>query len=363
MPSGLDDPVAFRGEFPVLDRLAYLNAGTDGPLPARAIQAARAELERQLTDGRFMAHFQRRFQLMGLLREGYARLLGCEAGDVALTTSTSEGVAQVVSGLGLHAGREIVTSDEEHPGLLGALAGARDVHGVTIKVVPFAEVANAVGPQTALVACSHVSWITGALAPAELAQLDVPVVLDGAQGLGAVPIDLSWCDAYAAAGQKWLCGPDGSGVLYVSERLREQLAVERRGYINLAMEPGLSVLDAPVQPDARRFDSMALSAESLACAHGALQLLEQTGWPAVHTRSAELAAQLAGRLTDAGRDVAVRGPTTLVSFASQDPEAERAQLSEAGVVLRNLPGHPWLRASVGAWNDERDLDRLLGALN
>ena len=61
--------------------------------------------------------------------------------------------------------------------------------------------------------------------------------------------------------------------------------------------------------------------------------------------------------------VAPRGESTLVSFESADPEAERARLADGGVVLRNIPGRPWLRASVGAWNDEDDLERLLGMLS
>jgi L-cysteine/cystine lyase len=60
--------------------------------------------------------------------------------------------------------------------------------------------------------------------------------------------------------------------------------------------------------------------------------------------------------------VAPRGDTTLVSFHSADPEAERARLAERGVILRNIPGRPWLRASVGAWNNEGDIERLLDGL-
>ena len=51
-----------------------------------------------------------------------------------------------------------------------------------------------------------------------------------------------------------------------------------------------------------------------------------------------------------------------MSFASDDPLAERARLAERGVVLRDIPDHPHLRASVGAWNDESDLERLLDGL-
>ncbi|HME02340.1 MAG TPA: aminotransferase V, partial [Solirubrobacteraceae bacterium] len=63
-----------------------------------------------------------------------------------------------------------------------------------------------------------------------------------------------------------------------------------------------------------------------------------------------------------GREPAPRDYTTLVSFASPDPSAERVALAERGIVVRNIPGRPWLRASVGAWNDEGDLDRLIEAL-
>jgi len=351
-----------REEFPVLGKLAYLNAGTDGPLPARAVAAARAELERELADGRSQAHFQRRSELAGALRGAYACALGADAADVAVTTCTTEGIAQVIGGLELRADDDIVTSDEEHPGLLGALSAARELHGVRVREVPLAQVAEAAGPRTRLVACSHVGWVSGSLAPAELAELEVPVLLDGAQGVGAVPVDVGAlrCDAYAGAGQKWLCGPDGAGMLYVSPALQERLAVTRRGYANLE-HPG-DGLDARVHPDARRFDTLSMNAETAACALASVELLAAAGWPAVHERARTLAARLVEMLRERGREVAPRADTTLVSVVSPDPDGERRRLAELGVVVRTIPGRPWLRASVGAWNDERDLERLVQAL-
>jgi selenocysteine lyase/cysteine desulfurase len=360
--SPIVEPSELRSEFPVLERVAYLNAGTDGPLPVRAVSAASSELERELAEGRAMAHFERRGELAGALREAYARALRADPADVALTTSTTEGMGQVVMGLQLRPGDEILTSDEEHPGLLGALAAARDILGATIREVPFARVAEEVGPATRFVACSHVSWATGALAPAELAEVEVPVLLDGAQGVGAIDVDVTalGCDAYAGAGQKWCCGPDGSGSLWVAPELTEQLAVSRRGYGNL--QEANEGLDASLHPDARRFDAPSLSAEGLACSLAAAEVLEALGWAALWERARTLAESLAEMLAERGREPVPRGPGTLVSFPSPDPEAERAELAEQGVVVRNIPGRPWLRASVGAWNDESDLERLLGAL-
>ncbi|HEY2142561.1 MAG TPA: aminotransferase class V-fold PLP-dependent enzyme [Solirubrobacteraceae bacterium] len=358
------DPSGLRAEFPVLDRLAYLNAGTDGPLPARAVRAAEAELRRESEQGRWQAHFERRAELSGELRVAYASLLGCEPAELALTTCTTEGIAQVIGGLQLGRGDEILTSDEEHPGLLGALTAARELRGVSIRTVPLPEIAAAVDARaTRLVACSHVGWMSGRLAPAELAEIEIPVLLDGAQGVGAIPVDVRalGCDAYAGAGQKWLCGPDGTGMLYVSPRLHERLAVARRGYPNLAdPEAGL---DATLHEDARRYDSPSVSAEALACAVASVGVLESAGLQALHERACSLASRLVELLEERGHEVAARAETTLVSFSRPDPPAERARLAERGVIVRNVPGRPWLRASVGAWNHEEDLHRLLSALS
>ena len=355
------DPAALRAEFPVLQRVAYLNAGTDGPLAAAAVKFAQAELESQLAEGRATPHFERRFELQAGLRAGYARVMGCAVEDVALTTSTSEGIAKAMAGMDLGPGDEIVSSDQEHPGVIGPLKAAREL-GATIRLVPFAELASAVTATTTLVVSSHVGWVSGELAPAELAELDVPVILDGAQGSGAVPVDVNElnCAAYAAAGQKWLCGADGSGMLYVSPRWRDRIRPTGPSYISF--EETTRGLESPYKPDARRHDTPSLAREVAALSLGALELLERFGLDAVVAHGREQAAKLATMLEEAGHTVAPRGDSTLVAWEDADPEATRDRLREESIVVRNLPGRPLLRASVGAWNDDSDLERLLGAL-
>jgi L-cysteine/cystine lyase len=353
--------VSLRAEFPVLERIAYLNAGTDGPLPAAAVRFAREELAPQLEDGRATAHFERRFELQDRLREGYARVLGCNVADVALTTSTSEGIGAVMAGLDLGPGDGIVSSDQEHPGVIGPLKAARE-RGAEVRLVPFGELANAVRATTTLVVCSHVGWVSGEVAPAELAEVGVPVLFDGAQSVGAVPVDVRalGCAAYAAAGQKWLCGADGTGMLYVAPEWRERIRPIAPSYVSFA-DTTLG-LDSPYKPDARRYDTPSLSREAAALSLGALDVLERHGLDAVLAAGRANAARLADRLAELGHAVAPRGDTTLVSWEDADPEATRDRLRDAGVVLRNLPGRPLLRASVGAWNDGQDLERLLAAL-
>src|SRR3954462_1331858 len=359
---GAAEPNELRAAFPVLDRLAYLNAGTCGPVPRVAVEAACAELDSVAREGRYGPHFQRLHDVHDRQRAAYAARVGAAAEDVALTTSTSEGMGRVLAGLELGRGDEILSSDEEHPGLYGPLAAARERFGVRVRALPLADLPDAIGPETKLVACSHVGWVSGSVAPAALAGVDVPVLLDGAQGAGAVAVDVEalGCDFYAAAGQKWLCGPIGTGLLYVAPAWRERLRPVGPTYLNLA-DPAAE-LDAVPHTDARAHDASAISAEAGAFAVASHDALAAFGWDRVVRRARELVASLADRLRERGHQVAPRGETTLVAWHDDDAEATRDRLAAEGVVVRNLPGRSLMRASVGAWNDEGDLERLLAAL-
>ena len=356
------DAAALRAEFPVLADQAYLNTGTFGPLPHALVRAELDVLDHAAAEGRFRGYFELKMELAGRQRAAYAALLGADAADVALTTCTSEGVVRVLAGLDLGPGDEILTAPDEHPGLLGPLGGLRARRGVEVRTAPFAELADAIGPRTRLVACSHVNWVTGALRPAGLAEADVPVLLDGAQGIGAVSADVRelGCIFYAGSGQKWLCGPAGTGMLWIEPAWRDRVTPLGTTYLNLA-EPG-AALDSPPQPDARRHDAPAIATETHAAAVAAHDVLAAHGWPAVQARAADLAAELADRLAESSRTVAPRGRTTLVTWEQPEPEETRTRLAAAGVIIRDVPGTPYVRASVGAWNDQADLDRLLAAL-
>jgi L-cysteine/cystine lyase len=122
-------------------------------------------------------------------------------------------------------------------------------------------------------------------------------------------------------------------------------------------------LDAVSHATAARHDTSAQSLETARAALAALELLGEPGWDAVQEHAVTLASRFASALQQAGRSVAPRDATTLVAWEDPDPAATRVRLAEAGVIIRDLPGTGLLRASVGAWNDETDLDRLLTALD
>ncbi|WP_372788896.1 aminotransferase class V-fold PLP-dependent enzyme [Paraconexibacter sp.] len=361
----MSSPVALRAHFPVLETTAYLNAGTCGPLPAAALQAGADSALAAAEEGRSTAYYERLVEARDGLRARYAERLGAAAPeDVAITSSTSEGMARVLTGLDLRSGDEIVTADDEHPGLLGPLSAARRLRGITVKVVPLRVIDQHIGRRTKLVACSHVHWATGELAPEGLANrpAGVPLLLDGAQGAGAVPVDVGTlrCDFYAAAGQKWLCGPIGLGMLWISPAWQERLMAHMPTYPHLA-DPSAG-LDARPWPDARAHDAFATSAEALIAGRASHDVLADAGWDSVMSRAAGLASDLAGELADRGHTVAPRGHTTLVSWRSDDPAEMVERCARHRVIVRSFPGLPWVRASVGAWNDRGDIDRLLAAL-
>jgi L-cysteine/cystine lyase len=349
----------------VLERYAYLNAGTFGPL-ARATLETMAKLRSwEAVHGRagrpyFDEMLERRERARALLAEQ----IRVPAGNVALTESTTQGVHVAVLGLGLGPADEVVTTDAEHFGLTGPLvATGAGLRIARVRDAPARDVleliAREVTPRTRLVATSAVSWIDGKVFPwHELREAtQVPILVDGAQAAGAIDVDATGADFFTVSAQKWLCGPDGTGALYVAEP--EALAPRLVGY------PGAESYDIAVgtwQPKAgaRRFDPGFQPASAIAALEAALADLPAGRFE----RARELAERCRELLLEQGHDVVTEpGQATLVSFrAAGDTTEVVARLHERGVVIRELPGTGLLRASVGWWNDGSDLERLVEGL-
>ena len=332
-----------RSHFPVLERLSYLNAGSVGPVPREAVDAAKAELDDQLARGRGgKPSFEHPIELGDRLRGRIAAVMGCDVAELALTGATTDGVNTVLGGPGPAPGDEILTTDEEHPGLLAPLGLAARRRGVRVRVVPFDGVAGEVRPDTRLVACSHVSWLNGKVVDmAGLRDAGAPVLLDGAQGIGAVPVDVKeiGCDYYAGSGQKWLCGPLGSGYLYVRADRIEELSPPAPGYGSLA-DP-LKALDLDLREGAARYEGGLPPSHHMAWSLASLDVLEAPGLDAVLERAATLAEGLAGALAEKGHTVAPRGRSTLVSWEAADPEAAVAALAGEGSACATCPARRW----------------------
>jgi len=341
-----------RAQLPVLDRHAYLNAGSSGPLARVTVEALIAEAEQDLLGGRSgAARFERMLALREEARRGIAAVLEVDPGLVALTDSTTRGCAVVMAGLGLRAEDEVVTTDQEHFGLIGPLHAS----GVRVVVAAADEdaILAAVTPRTRLLALSHVLWTTGRrLDVSRLAEESgLPLLVDGAQSAGAVPTGAEAFDFYTVSAQKWLCAPDPTGGLYVRDP--ERLRVAAPGYpAQNAYEPSGAFTP---KEGAARFDSGSIGAPTLAGLVAALGTHPE--WR--YERAARMAARCRELLAPRVEVVTPPGQSTLVSFRPPgDPATLVTSLGERGVIVRELPGRNLVRASCGWWTSEDDLQRL-----
>jgi len=352
-----------RAQFPVFERFAYLNAGTNGPL-ARATVEAMAEWNRgDLEHGRGgKPYFEQILALRERAREALAGVLDVTPVNVALVSSTTNACNVVLAGLGLSGDDEIITTDVEHFGLIGPLlASPATVRVARVRDAPPEDAPQLVSEQltsrTRLIALSHVSWVTGnSLFPSELPRRpEVPILVDGAQSAGVCRTQAAEFDFYTVSGQKWLCGPDSTGALYVRdpERLRVALPtyMSQSAYdIEESFTP---------KPGAARFDSVWYAPGTLA---GLLAALEAApDWR--YDRMREVATHCRRRLVEAGCEI-ITAPDQagLISFVADDAAKQAARLYEAGVVVRDIPGTDWIRVSCGWWTSEDDVERLVSAL-
>ncbi|MCR1785827.1 aminotransferase class V-fold PLP-dependent enzyme [Nocardioides carbamazepini] len=225
------DPVAaLRADLPAIQRLVYLNTGTAGPLPTPVHGAMVEALDTDLARGRATG---RRFRLLAerrdALREALATLLGVRPEQCTLTAGTVDGIRRAAGAADIATGDVVVTTSMEHPEVLAflrELAAERaarllvvDLDGVGPADVPDA-VAVRLPDRIRLAVVSHVAYATGSLLPVtDLGDLvrgrGGVLIVDGAQAAGALAVDVaaSGADFYALPGQKWLCGPEGTGVL------------------------------------------------------------------------------------------------------------------------------------------------------
>jgi L-cysteine/cystine lyase len=353
--------VVSRTSFPVLRETAYLNAGSVGPLAQATIDAMHAADARGLQAGRGdKAAFEQLLADRERVRELIAALVRCDAANVTLATSTSDACQVVLAGLGLGPDDEIVTTDHEHFGLLGPLHAS----GARVRVAQLdgrggedalAAIAAEVGERTRLLAVSHVLWTTGNRIPVgELrSRTGIPVLVDGAQSVGAIDVDAGEADFLTVSIQKWLCGPEATGALVVRDP--DALQVARPTYLSQdGYEPDGSFTP---RAGAARFDTVLWGAGTTAGVVAAVETRPDDAPALLLANAARARELLAG--CDLVTDAAQAG---LLAWRDPDAAGTVERLSAAGVVVRDIPHRDLVRASVGWWTDEDDLQRLVAAL-
>ena len=374
-----------RRHFPALRHVTYLNTGSYGALPDVSVNAMKNVLDWQLTEGRRKDNYvPELLRIQNSVRELLGQTFHAPGANFALTESTTHAINIVVNGLPLFPGDEIIITDVEHQGVLIPTFVQKQRRGVTVKVVTGAQTADALcdaveaqlTKRTKLLIVSHVSYLTGHRLPIErLTKLahanDVWILIDGAQGAGVEAIDLLQlgCDFYALPGQKWLCGPDGTGALYIKSELLSVLDPTYAGYPTLKAPDAYSLHGSFVSPhEAKRYEHSFVNLANWRGFQVSLHLLKVTvGWDYSYTRINGLTGKLMDRLLDFSQVRLItprEARAGLVHFQFGDADAIKLEknLREREIDVRAIPDINAIRVAPGFYNSEDDLERLVSSL-
>lgn len=219
--------------------LTYMNTGTLGPCRRETIEES-LNFWKQLES--FPVKFYGKSGAEGLAektRAIAAGFLGCDLSEILITHSTTNGMNAIAQGLKLKEGDRILTTDQEHGGGLLCWNYFAKYYGVTVDKIQIppgenssesilSRVKESFGKKTKLISVSHVLSSTGLRMPiagiSKLARENGALcIVDGAQAAGAIRVNVKelGCHAYATSGHKWLMGPKGTGLLYISKEVQD----------------------------------------------------------------------------------------------------------------------------------------------
>ncbi len=355
--------------------LTYLQTGSLGPSPRPVIDAtmkAWRELERNPVVYGYGAHEK----ALDDVRAKAAAFIGCTTDELVLTNCTTEGMNWVADGLTLAPGDRILTTDQEHPGGRVGWDYVVRKRGVVLDIVSItptdtdpalivAHFAERITPRTRALSFSHVNSSTGLRMPvAELSALararGCIAIVDGAQAVGGIAVDVRalGCHVYATSGHKWLMGPKGTGLLYLSADLKD--AVDP-----IALQSGRQGYTA---------SSGVCSLSSVQGLGAALEYHTHLGPATIEAHNLALRTHLVEglhrvprvRLMSVSAGVMA---SPMVSYSL--PGTVKAHdlyeqlLAKHGVVVKVVPGN-WFnghRISTHLFNTARDVDTLLAALH
>lgn len=348
-------------------RYAYFNCAAVAPLSTRARNAMRRLVEDQAKHGSI--HDASWFATYDSCRARAARLIGASADEIALVPNTSAGLSTVAHGLSVREGDNVVVPDREFPANVYPWMA---LPGVEVRRVPKRDgrllpedVAAHVDGRTVAVSVSFVDWISGqrvdlAAVGAAAHEHGALFVVDAIQGLGALRLDVdeAGIDALAADGHKWLCGPEGAGILYVRRAARERIAPTRPSWLSVRHPTRFLDYDLAPASDARRYQDGTPNTCGVYGLDAALELVLELGLEAVEERMLELAALVReGAAARGVPSLCPEGGSGIVGLLVDDPATFAAALQGRGVVA-SARGEV-LRVAVHHYNDESDVGRLL----
>lgn len=368
-----------RSLFPATERLAYLNSAAVSPVPTIAMDAVMSQLRDVSLNG--SANFNDWVDTKNRARGLVAEMLNVRPEQIAFMRNTSDGFSSVANGLRWQAGDNIVTFEREFPANYYAWRRIRDAFGVELRFCPerdgridIEEFVGLIDANTKVVSISAVQYGSGFNADLErigraAKAVDGLFCVDIIQGFGAMPFDLpaQFVDVACGASHKWLCAPEGCGIMYVSDRARERMEPTSVGWISVETPWDFEDREQPFKSSALAWESGTGAASLFYGLEQSLKLLHETGAANIAGYLSELTGYLCDRLggTDydivSSREAGERSQIVCIKHRNGLPVNEiSAALEKAGVVVS--PRSDRLRIAPHFYNNREDIDRLIDAL-
>jgi selenocysteine lyase/cysteine desulfurase len=371
-----------RTDFPILERVAYLNTASFG-LPALPVQQVARDFDDQIwTSGTVGFDDEAEAAVYEGSREAVGRLLNCDPFGVALTGSATEAIAQLAWGLDLPRGSNVVSTNIEFPSVTYPWLRAAEDNGTEVRLVDVIDdptaltvgrVAELVDDRTSVLCISHVQYGTGGrLDPAALAELahahGATFILDTYQSAGVVPLDVAAFDADAVVGggMKWLCGTAGAAFCYVRPELVERLRPAVIGWRSPADPPNFDARSIRLAPGARRMEFATMAYSAGLALQRAIDYVLDAGVERILRHSLDLGDRLIagveelGGTTQTPREEDARAGVVNIRFPDRDSADLTDALNAADIIVSPRLGGT--RVSLHMFNDASDVDRALDVL-
>ncbi len=356
--------------FPITARYRYFNSAAVAPLSTRARNAMRRLSNDQLQHG--AVHDDRWWDTYETCRGRAANLIGASADEIALVANTSAGITTVARGLRARPGDNVVIPDAEFPANVYPWLALRGVEVRQVKKragkLLADDIAARVDDRTVAISVSFVDWLSGqrvdlAAIGAVTRSCGALFCVDAIQGLGAFPVDVSACgiDALAADGHKWLCAPEGAGILYVSRHARERIAPTRPSWLSVRHPTDFLTYDLAPAASARRYQDGTPNTGGIYGLNAALELIEEVGLATISERILERTAQLRAGATargiELGCDPDPGEESGIVSLRLDDAENVATALAGRKIIVAARGG--MLRVACHYFNSKEEVDQLL----
>lgn len=367
----------FRRLMPIATRWAYLDHAAVSPLPGPTADRLAAWVQQATADGD--VHWLDWARQLEALRTLVADLIGATSEEIALVSNTTQGVNLVAEGYPWQPGDNVVIPADEFPTNQYPWLNLA-ARGVETRRVPVddgrldpARLAAACDARTRVVSVSWVSYASGWRNDlAHLAQVahdrGALLFVDAIQGLGVFPLHVraTGVDFLAADGHKWMLGPEGAGVFFCRREHLARLRPIGVGWNSVASATDFNRIELVFKDTAARYEGGSQNMAGLLALKASLELLAGLGFSAIGPRVVELTDLACRRLNEVG--AVIRTPRAsghesgIVSFElpGRDPLEVRRQCLAQKVVLSCRAGR--LRLAAHAYNNEEDIERLVGAL-